>query len=175
MRAGVRGLLKLDRPVLGDQLACLDGPVTGSPTLGTKLRRLRILRLLGGGFLGESPSDVPADFVRASFYGLEVKLLDLVVGAEDLEGNLAEDLFETKIGDRTFRVRGGTKHGESSVTTTNCPDRPGLYQKVRDLGIDLLQSPSGGTRAFLHPSVSTAGDLILPQSASASIFPVAWA
>ena len=108
-----------------------------------------VLGLFRGGLLGEPPSDASPDLMGSLFDGREVEVFDLLVGTEDLEGNLLEDLLEAKVGNRAFRR--GTKHRESSVTTSSYPDALTRYQKSRDPGIDLFQYPAGGTRAFLHP------------------------
>ena len=58
--------------------------------------------------------------MRASFNGFEIQLVDLVVGAEDFERNLAKNGLKTAV---DFGGIGGVaKHGESSVTATSYPD-----------------------------------------------------
>jgi hypothetical protein len=83
-----------------------------------------VLRLLRGGLFEKPASDASADLVGTSFDGGEVEVLDRVIGTKDLARDLAEDFIETSIRDRV--IRGRAKHGESSLTTLNCPDRSAL-------------------------------------------------
>jgi len=121
MRARVSGFLKLDRPVLGDQLASLDRASTGSLAVGAWLRLMCVLGLLRGGLFEEPAGHASADLVGTPFDGGEVEVFDLVVGTKDLARDLAKDFIETSI--RNGVIRGLAKHGESSLTTPNCPDR----------------------------------------------------
>ncbi len=98
------------------------------------MRVAGVFRLPGGGFLDQSPSHLPSDLMRPPFDRREVEIVDLVVGAKDLAGNLVEDLLEATIRNRIFR---GAKHGKSSVTESSYPNRPGFYQKLPASGIDL--------------------------------------
>ena len=96
------GFLKLDWPVLCDQLACLDGAVTRSLAVGTWLRLMCVLGLLGGGLFEEPAGDASADLVGTPFDGGEVEIFDLVVGTKDLARDLAKNFIETSIRDRVI-------------------------------------------------------------------------
>jgi len=61
-----------------------------------------------GGFLGESSSDPPADFVSPLFDRCEVELLQIFVRAVNVSGDFVENLLETRF--ERFVSGGVVKH-----------------------------------------------------------------